>query len=128
MRKGNLKMTENENTTCQCTDDSLTFEDLLTELRAVDNKDRTKNFIDAINNYLKELLQAVCKYSEKGSMTIKLNFGIDKKSKELKNKIDISIKKPKGTCTNMLYHNDKGDILLYNPDMTSSAEKVTRLR
>lgn len=121
-------MTENENTTCQCTDDSLTFEDLLTELRAVDNKDRTKNFIDAINNYLKELLQAVCKYSEKGSMTIKLDFGIDKKSKELKNKIDISIKKPKGTCTNMLYHNDKGDILLYNPDMTSSAEKVTRLR
>ena len=128
MRKGNLKMTENENATCQCTDDSLTFEDLLTELRAVDNKDRTKIFIDAINSYLKELLQAVCKYSEKGSMTIKLDFGIDKKSKELKNKIDISIKKTKGTCTNMLYHNDKGDILLYNPDMTSSAEKVTRLR
>ena len=128
MRKGNLKMTENENATCQCTDDSLTFENLLAELRAVDNKDRTKSLINAINNNQKELLQAVCKYSEKGSMTIKLDFGVDKKSKELKVDANIDIKKPKGTCTNMLYHNDKGDILLYDPDMTSSAEKVTRLR
>ena len=126
--KGNLKMAENEKATCQCADDLLTFENLLAELRAIDNKDRTKTLIDAINNNQKELLQAVCKYSEKGTMTIKLEFGVDKKSKELKIDTNIEIKKPKANCTNMLYHNDKGDILLYNPDMVSSAEKVTQLR
>lgn len=45
--KGNLKMAENEKATCQCADDSLTFENLLAELRAIDNKDRTKTLIDA---------------------------------------------------------------------------------
>lgn len=109
-------------------DDSLTFENLLAELRAVDNKDKTKILIDAINNNQKELLQAVCKYSEKGSMTIKLDFGVDKKSKELQVDVNVEIKKPKGKCSNKLYHNDKGDILLYDPDMVSSSSKVTNLR
>lgn len=128
MKGTNLKMENEEKENSQSIDDSLTFENLLAELRAVDNKDRTKTFIDAINNNQKELLQAVCKYSEKGSMTIKLDFGVEKKSKELKIDVNIDIKKPKGSCSNMLYHNDKGDILLYNPDMINSAEKVTKLR
>lgn len=122
-------MTKNndENITVQ-EDDSLTFENLLAELRAVDHKDRTKMLIDAINNNQKELLQAVCKYSEKGSITIKLDFSVDNKTKEMKIDATVDIKKPKGKCTNMLYHNDKGDILLYDPDMRVSADKVTQLR
>lgn len=121
-------MEKEKNASYQCSDDSLTFENLLAELRAVDNKDKTKMLIDAINNNQKELLQAVCKYAEKGTMTIKLDFMVDKKSKELGIDVAIDIKKPKGKCSNKLYHNDKGDILMYDPDMVSSTEKVTSLR
>lgn len=119
---------EEQSASYQTSDDALMFENLLAELRAVDSKDRTKIFIDAINNCQKELLQAVCKYSEKGTMTIKLDFGVDKKSKEMQIDVNIDIKKPKGKCSNTLYHNDKGDILLYDPEMTSATQKVQPLR
>ncbi len=109
-------------------DDSLTFENLLAEVRAVDNKDRSKILLDAINNNLKELMQAVCKYSEAGSLTIKIDFGVDKKSRELQVIADVSNKKPKGKCKNQFYHNDKGDILLYDPEMVKSSATVTNIR
>ena len=127
MKGNNLKMEKSEKEQLMA-DDSLTFENLLAELRAVDNKDRTRVFIEAINNNQKELLQAVCKYSEKGSMTIRLDFGVEKKTNDLKIDVNIDIKKPKGSCSNMLFHNDKGDILMYDPDMISSSQKVQSIR
>ena len=127
MKGNNLKMEKSEKEQLMA-DDSLTFENLLAELRAVDNKDRTRVLIEAINNNQKELLQAVCKYSEKGSMTIKLDFGVEKKTNDLKIDVNIDIKKPKGSCSNMLFHNDKGDILLYDPNMITSTQKVQSIR
>ena len=54
-------------------DETLKFENLLAEVRSVDNKDRTKYLIDCCNNNLKELMQAISKYSESGKMTITID-------------------------------------------------------
>lgn len=125
--KGTNTMAKEE-TTQNFEEDSLKFQHLLAEVRAVDNKDKSKILIDAIDNNLKEVMTAICKYSEAGSLTIKLDFGVDKKSRELSVVADISIKKPKGKCKNQFFHNEKGDILMYDPEMTKSSNVVTNIR
>ena len=108
--------------------ESLKFEHLLAEVRSVDNKDRTKYLIDCCNNNLKELMQAISKYSESGKMTITIDFQVAKKSKELNVVASVDIKKPKGKVDhNTFYRDEKGNIFLDDPELTKGG-KVTELR
>ena len=93
--KGSSKMANYVDTETEVfEDETLKFEHLLAEVRSVDNKDRTKYLIDCCNNNLKELMQAISKYSESGKMTITLDFQVAKKSKELNVIATVEIKKP----------------------------------
>lgn len=110
-------------------DETLKFENLLAEVRSVDNKDRTKYLIDCCNNNLKELMQAISKYSESGKMTITIDFQVAKKSKELNVIATVDIKKPKGKVDhNTFYRDDKGNIYLDDPELTKGNGTVTHLR
>lgn len=110
-------------------DETLKFENLLAEVRSVDNKDRTKYLIDCCNNNLKELMQAISKYSESGKMTITIDFQVAKKSKELNVIATVDIKKPKGKVDhNTFYRDDKGNIYLDDPELTKGNGKVAVFR
>lgn len=127
--KGSTKMADYVDTDQELQEDeTLKFENLLAEVRSVDNKDRTKYLIDCCNNNLKELMQAISKYSESGKMTITIEFQVAKKSKELNVIATVDIKKPKGKVDhNTFYRDDKGNIYLDDPELTKGG-KVTELR
>lgn len=127
--KGSTKMADYIDTEQELSEDeTLKFEHLLAEVRSVDNKDRTKYLIDCCNNNLKELMQAISKYSESGKMTINLEFQVAKKSKELNIVATVEIKKPKGKITsNTFYRDEKGNIYLDDPELTKGNATVTKL-
>jgi len=127
--KGSTKMADYVDTETEIGEsESLKFEHLLAEVRSVDNKDRTKYLIDCCNNNLKELMQAISKYSESGKMTITIDFQVAKKSKELNVVASVDIKKPKGKVDhNTFYRDEKGNIFLDDPELTKGG-KVTELR
>ena len=128
--KGSTKMADYVDTGQELQEDeTLKFENLLAEVRSVDNKDRTKYLIDCCNNNLKELMQAISKYSESGKMTITIDFQVAKKSKELNVIATVDIKKPKGKVDhNTFYRDDKGNIYLDDPELTKGNGTVTHLR
>lgn len=128
--KGSTKMADYVDTDQELQEDeTLKFENLLAEVRSVDNKDRTKYLIDCCNNNLKELMQAISKYSESGKMTITIDFQVAKKSKELNVIATVDIKKPKGKVDhNTFYRDDKGNIYLDDPELTKGNGTVTHLR
>ena len=127
--KGSTKMADYVDTEQEIDEsESLKFEHLLAEVRSVDNKDRTKYLIDCLNNNLKELMQAVSKYGESGSMTLKMDFQVAKKSKELNIVAVVDIKKPKGKVDhNTFYRNDKGEIFLDDPELTKGNGSVVSM-
>ena len=106
--------------------ETLKFEHLMANVRSVDNKDRTKYLIDCCNNNLKELMQAISKYSESGKMTITIDFQVAKKSKELNVVASVDIKKPKGKVDhNTFYRDEKGNIYLDDPELTKGNSVVS---
>lgn len=106
----------------------VSFETLLSEIRAVNSKDRTKYLGVAINDDLKELMLAITKYSKSGKLVLTLDFQVAKESKELNIVPDIEIKKTKGKVTsNILYRDDKGNICLDDPELTNDC-KVHQIR
>lgn len=99
----------------------------MVNVRSVDNWDRTKYLLDCCNNNLKELMQAISKYSESGKMTITIDFQVAKKSKELNVVATVDIKKPKGKIDHNTFYHENGKIYLDDPELTKNKNSVVSI-
>lgn len=97
-------------------DEEILFENILAEVRASDYNDRTKLLIDAVNNEIKDVMQAVNKYSKNGSIKITLNFTCVK-ANEMQISAEVEGKKPKGQATGTTMFRDlKGRLYMDDPN------------
>jgi len=97
-------------------EEEILFENILAEVRASDYNDRTKLLIDAVNNEIKDVMQAVNKYSKNGSIKITLNFTCVK-ANEMQISAEVEGKKPKGQATGTTMYRDlKGRLYMDDPN------------
>lgn len=97
-------------------DEEILFENILAEVRASDYNDRTKLLIDAVNNEIKDVMQAVNKYNQNGSIKITLKFTCIK-ANEMNISAEVEGKKPKGQATGTTMYRDlKGRLYMDDPN------------
>ena len=111
-------------------ENGLLFENILCEVRAHNCNDRTKLLIDAINDELKAVMQAITKYSKDGSISIKLNFKC-LQANEMMISAMIDSKKPRGQSTGTrMYRDEKGQLYMDDPNQLKliDARKVQSIR
>ncbi len=111
-------------------ENGLLFENILSEVRAHNCNDRTKLLIDAINDELKAVMQAITKYSKDGSISIKLEFKC-LQANEMMISAKIDSKKPRGQSTGTrMYRDEKGQLYMDDPNQLKliDARKVQSIR
>lgn len=99
-------------------EEKLRFMDMLAIMRVVDDDDRVRKFEDCVQNQFDLVSQKVAEYGRDGSLTIKIKFNVDKKSKCGVNiSAEVSKSLPKNTYNNQFYRDARtGGFYLDNPD------------
>lgn len=111
-------------------EEGLTFENILTEVRVHNCKDRTKLLIDGINDEIKDIMQAVSKYSKDASITLKLEFKC-LQANELMVSAKLESKKPRGQSTGTkMYRDERGQLYMDDPNQLKliDTRKVQSIR
>ena len=94
------------------------FQSILGEVRASNYKDRTRLLIDAINDDLVDMMQAINKYGKDGQMKITLKFKCVQ-ANEMLISAELETKKPKGNATGTkMYRDLKGRLFMDDPNQT----------
>lgn len=108
-------------------DAEILFEIMLAELNASNNKDRTRALIDAMNDDIKDMMQAINKYQKDGKITLTLKFKC-RQANEMEISAEIKTEKPKGIARGtQMFRDAKGRLYMDDPNQTKLFE-VRRLQ
>lgn len=99
-------------------DAEILFETMLAEVKCSNSKDRTRALIDAINDDIKEMMQAINKYGKNGKMVLTLKFNCVQ-ANEMEISAELETKKPKGTAKGtQMFRDMKGRLYMDDPNQT----------
>ena len=126
LKKGDMGMSDKDNNaeleSNQNQDDEILFENILAEVRASNHKDRTRLLIDAMNDEVRDVMQAISKYGKDGSITLKLKFKCVQ-ANEMEISAEVDSKKPKGQATGTKMFRDlKGRLYMDDPNQLKMFE------
>ena len=110
-------------------DEKLSFMDMLSMMRVIDDDDRVRKFKDCIESNFDIVSKKVAEYGRDGKLVIEVKFQCDKKNKNGVN-IFAEVKKtiPKGVQCNPFYRDSRtGGLYLDDPAQMKLFNNVSRI-
>ena len=110
-------------------DEKLSFMDMLSMMRDIDDDDRVRKFKDCIESNFDIVSKKVAEYGRDGKLVIEVKFQCDKKNKNGVN-IFAEVKKtiPKGVQCNPFYRDSRtGGLYLDDPAQMKLFNNVSRI-